>query len=277
MSNPFASFNPNTTRWNANNALALACASQLAYSMYDNQPVVPATLATWTFDPARFAFLDNKYPGRNTQGFVAANDQLILVAFRGTQANNIWDWMTDADIVLRPFVAGMVHKGFYDGVDSVWDDVLAAIARFQKKGQSLWFTGHSLGAALACVAVARLIFEERKPVNGLYTFGQPRTGDYIFSSAFDHEFEDQTFRFVNDSDIVTRIAPRVLGYSHVGQTLFFDAGGTLQSDNHWWNQFLNAVTVGIEGLNQPAALVKEHAIALYITNMQKNLATPVDF
>jgi hypothetical protein len=29
--NPFAQFNPNTTRWDPNNALALACASNLAY------------------------------------------------------------------------------------------------------------------------------------------------------------------------------------------------------------------------------------------------------
>jgi len=267
--NPFATFNPNTTRWNANNALALAYASQLAYA---DSPPVSQTLNDWGFDASKFVFLDSD----DTQGFVTANDQMILVSFRGTQANDIWDWMTDADIVLRPFVAGLVHKGFYDGLQAVWNPLLAAVKQFQDRGQSLWFTGHSLGAALACLAVARLLFEERQPVHGLYTFGHPRTGDFVFSRDFDHEFEDQTFRFVNDCDIVTRIPPRVLGYSHVGQLLFFDDQGILQTDEHWWIQFLNSVQVGLDGLKRPDELVAEHAIALYIKNMENNLQTPVE-
>lgn len=264
MYTPFDNFNPRTARWSAYNALALAYASQLAYQ---NEAAIEATLRQWDFDPARFKFLD----AQDTQGFVAATDEMILVAFRGTEANAIWDWMTDADIVLRPFVAGTVHEGFYDGLDEVWADMNAAIARLQDQGQALWFTGHSLGAALACLAVARLTFEQHKPINGLYTFGQPRTGDFAFSRDFDHEFGSRTFRFVNNADIVTRIPPRVLGYSHVGQLMFFDGQGRLHTDEGWWNAFLNEVKVGIEGLDKPAGLIKEHAVARYVKNMAKNL------
>ncbi|MFM2294752.1 MAG: hypothetical protein RLZZ350_1165 [Verrucomicrobiota bacterium] len=267
MKNPFAKFNPATTRWNANNALALAYAAQLAYADSDT---VEATLPDWSFDAARVVFLERK----DTQLFVAANDEMILVSFRGTQANDIWDWMTDAEIVLRPFTVGLVHKGFYDALQDVWAELLAAIGKFQTQGQSVWFTGHSLGASLACLAVARLVFEERKPGHGLYTFGQPRTGDYFFSEKFDHEFGGKTFRFVNDCDIVTRLPPRVLNYSHVGQLMFFDAQKRLQTDDHWWNKFLNSVVVGREGLIKPKLLVKQHAIERYIECMQKNLTTP---
>jgi len=64
----------------------------------------------------------------------------------------------------------------------------------------VWATGHSLGAALAALLVARLRFEEDEPVYGLDTFAQPRTGDRAFARAFDADSRDLTFRFVNTSD-----------------------------------------------------------------------------
>ena len=261
---PFDKFNPATTRFDANNAYGLALCARLAYQ---DEPAVFTQIQQWGFDPAKFEFLK----AGDTQGFVAGNDQMIVISFRGTEANDIWDWMTDADIILRPFDAGMVHQGFYLALDKVWYELNAALNKFRDNAQSLWFTGHSLGAALACMAVAREIFERRTPMNGLYTFGHPRTGDFTFSSRFDHEFGDKTFRFVNDQDIVTRVAPRVLGYSHVGRTLFFDAKGKLQDDDHWWNKFLTEIKVGLEGLEKPAEIVEDHFIARYVANMAKNL------
>src|SRR5262249_40024529 len=140
MNEPFNTFNPNTTRWVPGNALALANAAQLAYL---SPPQVAAKLIDWGFDGTKFEFLQ----GGDTQGFVAGSEDFILVSFRGTQSNDIWDWMTDADVVLRPFPAGLVHQGFYFGLDQVWDEMNAAIKKFQDNAQTLWFTGHSLGAA----------------------------------------------------------------------------------------------------------------------------------
>ncbi len=264
MNAPFDTCNPNTTRWVPGNALAFARAAQLAYS---DAPAVAAKLQEWGFDSAKFEFLDRN----DTQGFVAGAEEMVIVSFRGTQSNDIWDWMTDADIVLRPFPAGLVHRGFYHALDDVWDEMNAAIKKFQDKAQSLWFTGHSLGAALACMAVARLVFERHTPINGLYTFGQPRTGDFVFSSDFDHEFGDKTFRFVNHRDIVTRVPLRLMGYSHVGQLMFFDEDGKLQTDDHFWNRFLLEVRTTFESMEKPKAVVEEHAIQLYIDNMAKNV------
>jgi triacylglycerol lipase len=262
--NPFAQFNPNTTRWDPNNALALASASQLAYS---DAATVPAQLQAWGFDPARFTFLNKN----DTQGFVTATDEMVLVSFRGTQSNDIWDWMTDARIVLRPYQPGMVHIGFYNALNDVWHEINAAINAGRDKGQSLWVTGHSLGAALAGLAVSRMIFEEQTPINGLYTFGHPRMGNFVFGNGYDTEFLAKTFRYVNDQDIVTRIPPRTLGYTHVGRLLFFDKDDRLQNDDHFWNRFLTEVKVGIEGMKKPAGVVEDHAIQRYIDNLQKYL------
>jgi triacylglycerol lipase len=262
--NPFAQFNPNTTRWDPNNALALACASNLAY---ENSDAVSVQLQAWGFDPARFTFLNKN----DTQGFVTATDEMVLVSFRGTQSNDIWDWMTDARIVLRPYQPGLVHIGFYNALNDVWHEMNAAINACRDQGQSLWVTGHSLGAALAGLAVSRMIFEEQTPINGLYTFGHPRMGNFVFGNGYDTEFLAKTFRYVNDQDIVTRIPPRTLGYTHVGRLLFFDKDGRLQNDDHFWNRFLTEVKVGIEGLKKPAGIVEDHAIQHYIDNLQKYL------
>src|SRR5437773_1807667 len=186
MNAPFDKFNPNTSRWVPGNALALANAAQLAYS---DASAVAAKLAEWGFDPAKFEFLDRN----DTQGFVAGAEEMVVVSFRGTQSNDIWDWMTDADVVLRSFPAGLVHKGFYQALDDVWDEMNAAIKKFQDHAQSLWFTGHSLGAALACMAVARLALERHAPISGLYTFGQRRHGHFKLSHQIDHEFCVPTF------------------------------------------------------------------------------------
>ena len=51
MNAPFDKFNPETTRWDTNNALALALCSQLAYQ---DAPAVAAQTQQWGFDPAKF-------------------------------------------------------------------------------------------------------------------------------------------------------------------------------------------------------------------------------
>lgn len=271
MNDPFATFNANTTRWSGANALALAHAARLAYEPSDD---IKQQVTGWGFPAGKFKFIEseNNDPLLDTQVFVAGNDEMVLVSFRGTQPDSAKDWLTDLDAVLKPFAAGRVHKGFYDALDAVWPRLLATISKARDNAQSLWFTGHSLGAALACVAVARMLLEERQPVSGLYTFGQPRTGDLDFAHRFDAEFGDKTFRFVNNRDIVTRLAPRELFYAHAGRMMFFNRKGELQTDDHFWNKFLLEVEVGIEAFEDPPALIKDHNMDLYIANVQKNVA-----
>lgn len=254
-------FNPKATGWDINNALSLAMASELAYEQ--DMGKVTTTLGAWGFDPDRIVFLNRSH----TQGFVAGNATMVLVSFRGTESTDLWDWMSDAHIELDPAPAGLlgrVHRGFAQALKGVQVDLEEAIRKFQDN-QSLWFTGHSLGAALAALAKTQL-------GGGLYTFGQPRVGDSLFCRSFDYKGDDRpSFRVVNDGDIVTRIPPRAFGYSHFGQSVFIDAAGKLRTEGSWWSNFLREVTVGIEGLQKPASLVKEHAISLYVKNLAKNL------
>jgi triacylglycerol lipase len=121
----------------------------------------------------------------DTQLFIGHSGSAIVMAFRGT--TNIRDWMTDAKIAFVDVPHGKVHSGFNSALDSVWAEVLETLKQTQIYAQSLWITGHSLGRALAALAAAaRLSLDEHKPINGIYTFGQPRVGDRQFSREVDN-------------------------------------------------------------------------------------------
>lgn len=257
------SFNPNTTRYDPQNALWLGKAAQLAY---DDEKKIKSEVGKWGFRK-KFHFFQK----RETQAFLIGNATMILVAFRGTEPTKLKDWMTDVDFDLVDGPAGKVHHGFWGALNDVWREIYASIKEHQNKGQSLWFTGHSLGAALATLAVAKLRLKVDKPVNGLYTFGQPRTGDRDFARAFNADFKAQTFRFVNNNDAVTRVPLRAMTYSHVGRFLYFDNNGNLQDDIHWWGKLLDRVKGRIDDFLTPGTDgIKDHSMDRYVKNLKKN-------
>jgi predicted lipase len=58
------------------------------------------------------------------------------------------------------------------------------------------FTGHSLGGALAALAAAQTRVEGWRESGQitLYTFGQPRIGDYNFAIAHSHQIPNRFFQ-----------------------------------------------------------------------------------
>lgn len=228
-------FNPFTANFHPGNAYILGKLAALSYER--NDATVATTLTTWGLPRSQCISVGD------TQAVVAGNDEVVILAFRGTEPNNLRDWVTDAQAALASGPAGRVHRGFLRALMNAWREVRSAISTMQSNGQSLWVTGHSLGAALATLAVASLRLEADKPVHGLYTFGQPRVGDREFELRFNMDFKSQCFRFVNNNDIVTRVPLRVMGYSHVGTFLYIDHQGNVSSDRGHWFRFLD----GAEG------------------------------
>jgi triacylglycerol lipase len=284
--NPFAKFTYATTRWQPLNALALAWACDLAYEV--NVQTISDVANAWGFQLPQNAPPTADGP-RDIRGYVMGNDDFIVVAFRGTvnEMNGRFDannWVVNLEanqVSVEPVfgIRGNVHEGFATALSSIWPAITNGIDELQTKRQSVWFTGHSLGGALALMGAATQTFELRQPFNGLYTFGQPRVGDPDFCGACDTHFGDQYFRFVNNEDIVTRIPPRIFPhfplpdiYGHGGQLAYFDASGNLHNDEHYWNSFLTGVEVGLQGMQQIAggALVADHDLEKgYIANVQK--------
>lgn len=263
MSQPFETFQPVTARYLGENAVALGNGALLAYA---DAGTCATSASAWGF--ARAHFIDR----RETQCLVMGNAAAVVVAFRGTEPAKLQDWMSDLDTrqVAGPF--GQVHDGFWRALSYVWDELTACVAEYQDQGQSLWVTGHSLGAALATLACARWR-EADKPVHGLYTFGSPRVGDRVFERTFDQDFGARTFRFVNNGDLVTRVPPRALGFSHVGTFAYFDDQGRLQTDPGWWDRFLNRVQADVADLGKLGlADIKEHSMERYLALCEANRA-----
>lgn len=171
--------------------------------------------------------------GTSTQGYVAVADDALIVTFRGSQLDNplaffIDGILIDADVVGVPWEGtGSIHKGFAQALEEIWEELLKFlnqhIAAPNGQARAIWFTGHSLGGALATLGAARYTIE--KGACGLYTFGSPRVGDKTFASAFPVK---TAFRIINNKDLVPRIPPRALGYKHVGDPIFIDQDGKLQ-------------------------------------------------
>lgn len=67
-----------------------------------------------------------------------------------------------------------------EGVDTVWgeegsDGMLAYIkGLYEEQPRPVLLAGHSLGAALATIAAARLAAVHEIPIHGVYTIGSPR-------------------------------------------------------------------------------------------------------
>ncbi|HEV2714620.1 MAG TPA: lipase family protein [Terriglobales bacterium] len=256
-SDAFQEFEAATTLWNAQNARALVYASALAYETADT---IASIAKTWKFPKSRITVITVS----DLQAVVLGASDSIVVAFRGTRPAQLLDWMVDFEILQSPFTkyfssssVGAVHDGFARLLARAWKQIQAEVVRLQDNAQSLWLTGHSLGGALAALATAAFTFSARMPVNGLYTFGQPRVGDVPFCTQCDSHFGDATFRFVNNDDIVTRVPPRIVPhlplpefYGHFGTLRYFDADGKLHADDNWWNSFLTRVDVGFEGMQK---------------------------
>lgn len=167
---------------------------------------------------------------------------------------------------------GNVHSGFLHALDSVWPTIISTLAEVQNNAQPFWLTGHSLGAALATLAAARFSLEQAKPIAGLYDFGQPRVGDSEFARLLNAELNTRFFRFVNNSDLVTRVPSRELGYRDVGSIRFFDADGELHDDVSFWQAFVEGVRGTLQQhLDLIPANIEYHAIAGYVGNIAAQL------
>jgi triacylglycerol lipase len=176
-----------------------------------------ALLAYWDPDEARRRFtaagLDAVLvEGGDTQAYVATMPGAVIVAFRGTEQDRLGDAFDDARFGLVAATHGSVHEGFRDALDRVWTPLAARLTPLAAS-RTVWFSGHSLGGALATLAADRF-----PTTAGVCTIGSPRVGDRAFAAAFDARFGDRAVRYVNDADIVTHVPTSFpLPYAHVGR------------------------------------------------------------
>jgi predicted lipase len=156
-------------------------------------------------------------------GSLRPGDGTRLVAFRGTQPDDLKDLLTDLTFppVDWPESGGRVHAGFAQATRGLLPALRDWLSGPGAGTGPLVLAGHSLGAAIATLAAALL-----KPAL-LVTLGSPRVGDASFVAA---QASAPCARFVDCTDIVTTVPPAVLGYVHVRPPSYIDSSGLVQED-----------------------------------------------
>ncbi len=220
---PFAS---GTSAYTKANAIWMSECSQLAY-MRGGYVKKMLTAPDWGFDAVHW--IENKRT--DTQGFVAVKNSHIVVSFRGTKEPR--DFLTDLNLRKQPFLddkgKGEVHVGFNRAFESIKVDLQSTLDELEaaQAGRPIFVTGHSLGAAIAQLTACALAHEGRK-IAAVYTFGSPRVGNEAFCDFYKSLLKDRTFLHINNTDIVTKIPTRWLGFRHTTMpAMQFDSGHML--------------------------------------------------
>ena len=204
------------------------------------------------------------YDRDGAQAYRIETETDIIIACRGTEPTQFND--VKADLRAVPVLAetvGRVQVGFKLEVDDLWPMIKADLHEGEKK--PLWFTGHSLGAAMTTIMAARCNADPLMPnIEEVYTFGSPRVGwtKYVASLDVPHH------RWVNNNDVVTRVPFAIMGYRHHGTEHYMNAYGQVRKHTGWqrvkdrWRGMkMGFAKGGIDSFS-------DHMMSQYISNLE---------
>jgi len=209
------------------NAQAMMWLAQLAYET-DDPEKIKRILTRFGLELLEFG-TNELIPGllrRKACFIVASRHDATFVAFAGTDPLNLQDVITDlsATVTREGF-----HKGFAEAAGAVQSKVEGAIRR-GGAGKPLFFTGHSLGGALAIISAMRAR-NARLQITAVYTFGGARAGDQRLFDSYGPDLRSCTFRLVHGRDIVASVPPS-LGDGFVSRLIGGLLGGLRGSFRH---------------------------------------------
>lgn len=209
------------------------------------------------------------YESNGAQAYRFMNKTDLVIACRGTQPTEFND--IKADLKALPVLAetmSRVHRGFKAEVDELWPMVEEDVLRKTNLNKTLWFCGHSLGAAMATIMSSRCKhnIELNDPVQ-LYTYGSPRVGwkGYCDNICVEHN------RWKNNNDIVTSVPPTFMGYKHHGTKHYINAYGNVRNLTSWQRikDKLRGLWMGIKAGKVDS--FSDHSIDEYIKHIETAL------
>lgn len=168
-------------------------------------------------------FYDGRYVQCSLVGPSSAEiEPFSILVFRGTSRGEGSRFFL-LDLILSPWpMGGRVHRGFKRVLLDAWKEIQPQLAAAQGP---LFYTGHSLGGALAVLSATL-----QQP-EAVYTFGCPRMADEAFIKMAG---QLNIFRVVNSRDIVASVPP-LHGFLHVGKHHQLIAGPLMEEKRHWFD------------------------------------------
>jgi hypothetical protein len=172
---------------------------------------------------------------------INVNKTNLYICFRGTRGAQEWEKDGTVPLIQCSFLVDeniKVHKGFQDvytnpnNVDESLGSLQSQVLDFLKNSvpsySNIWVTGHSLGVALATLAVADIVTNVNYPGAAImYNFASPLVGNQDFVDFFKSKIgtskcddgntnsNECSWRVVNTNDVVPTVPPAKLGYFHV--------------------------------------------------------------
>lgn len=231
------------------------CASQVltAYDQYNqwkNQGYPKQADFNWTpngfgFNYSAALWADAVVLGFNNNepiGFVSWDGTgNAFVVFRGTMttADKVIDVEVDQTSYALTSGFGNVQVGWYNVYTTISPTLLTQLTQIGTVTR-LFFTGHSMGAALSSLAIPDIASNSQIPPSSSlsyvhYNFASPRVGDTGFAYGMNFSVAAPTFRMVNTEDIVPDVPPPLTGslvYQHIGTPVDFTAEYLSTVNNH---------------------------------------------
>lgn len=213
----------------------------------------------------RFGFTAGKFVNSDgAQAYIFSNQCDCVVVCRGTEPNEWNDIKADLYAVMAlAETVGRVHRGFKKEVDDLWHHLEEVL---KQNTLPLWFTGHSLGGAMATICGGRCFLSHipSEPA-GIFTYGSPRIGN----KRYVNHVGVPLFRWVNNNDIVTRVPPAWVGYRHAGREFYINRDGVI-SEISGWRRFADRLKGFVYGLGRwRIDLFSDHLMGGYIDSIDK--------
>lgn len=151
-----------------------------------------------------------------TECVVAHTEDQLWIVFRGT--NDKKDHISNLRFA-KTKNKFEIHIGFKSRLDKILPEVLAELNSHSNK--QVFFAGHSLGGAMAQI-VATMTKDTKSTC---FTFGCPKVGTILFSSRATHVTH---YRFVNCTDPIPILPPRLFGFIHHGNEVYINSDGNFK-------------------------------------------------
>jgi len=208
----------------------------LSYSAYcSNSSIV--SWDCWFCEPSSFHVVATFYnSSTNIYGYVGYTGSTGHVVFRGTESDSLTNWITDLNTLSTTVYSlvpgGIVHAGFYAAWNSVKAQVQTAVHSLsQVHGiTSVYYTGHSLGAALTLFAALE-VGTTYSTTFFVYNFGEPRVGNKIFAQWANTRLQNNIVRVTNQEDPVPHLPTESMGFWHVATEVYYTSSSSFEVCN----------------------------------------------